>query len=75
MTIEQAISSLTSLSTADQQRVVSAIWDNLPDDLSYFMPDSEKQILDARMAKYLANPTNVITEEELKIELRNRRKK
>ena len=75
MTFEQAISSLTSLSTADQQRVVSAIWDNLPDDLSYFMPDSEKQILDARLAKHLADPTNVITEEELRTELRNRPKK
>ncbi len=73
MTIEQAISTLSALSTADQQRVVSAIWDNLPDDLSYLMPDSEKQILDARLAKYKADPTNVITEEELRDELRNRR--
>lgn len=73
MTIEQALSTLSSLSTADQQRVVSAIWDNLPDDLSYLMPDSKKQILEARWKKYNADPTNVVTEEELREELKKRR--
>lgn len=75
MSIEQALSSITSLSPAEQMRIVSAIWENLPDDVADLMPPSEKRILDERLAKYRADPDNVITEQELKDELNNRRNK
>ena len=75
MNIKQAISSISSLSTAEQIQVVSAIWDNLPEDVSGLMPATEKVILEERLAKFQNDPTNLISEEELKIELRKRREK
>ena len=75
MSIEQAISSITSLSPAEQMRVVSLIWDNLPNDVVELMPESEKEILRQRLEKYRADPSNVITEQELKEELASRRNK
>jgi len=75
MSIEQAINSLSSLSASEQLQVVSAIWDSLPEDVSDLLPNSEKAILDERLAKYRANPQDLITEEELREELRKRKQK
>ena len=75
MSIEQAISSIASLSVAEQMQVMSVIWENLPEDVAGLMPPSEEKILDERLAKYRDNPSNVVTEQELKDELRQRRNK
>ena len=73
MSIEQAINSISALSISEQLQVVNAIWDNLPEDVSDLMPATEKVILEERLAKFQNDPTNLISEEELKTELRERR--
>ena len=75
MSIEQAINSISALSISEQLQVVNAIWDNLPEDVSDLMPAAEKAILEERLAKFQKDPTNLISEEELKTELRERRAK
>ena len=75
MSIEQAISSIASLLVAEQMQVMSVIWENLPDDVAGLMPPSGEQILDERLGKYRANPSNVVTERELKDELKKKRNK
>lgn len=48
--------------------IIATVVDLLP-----FWPNNEKQVLNERLAKYKSDPTNVITEEQLRSELSNRR--
>ena len=73
MSIERAINSISSLSASEQIQVVNAIWGNLPEDISELMPVTEQKILEERLAKFQKDPTNLISEEELKAELKKRK--
>jgi putative addiction module component (TIGR02574 family) len=73
MTFEQIVSSINSLSPADQVRIVNAIWDRLPDDVGGILPDEETAVLKQRWQQYLADPSSAVSEEEFRTELNERR--
>ena len=75
MSIEQVISSISALSPADQLRVVNAIWENLPNDVAEMVPPDEAKILKDRLESFEANPMSLVSEDELRNELNERRNK
>jgi putative addiction module component (TIGR02574 family) len=73
MTVEQAISDISSLSLDDQLRVVQAIWDRMPQDAGTLLTDQQRAELDRRLADYRANPDSALTESELRKQIRDAR--
>ena len=70
MNVEQAINDISSLSASEQIQVVSAIWDNLPDDVIWPDIGNEKAILKHRLAKFKIIPTTSFPKKHLKQKLR-----
>ena len=62
MTVEQAISDISSLSLEEQLLVVQAIWDQMPRDAGTTLTDQQRAELDRRLASYRANPDSSLTE-------------
>lgn len=75
MTVEEAISSISCLSPADQIRVIREIWTNLPRDAGTFLNDSELSVLDQRWREYEENPSIAISEQEFRAGIANARSK
>ena len=66
MTVEQAISEISSLPIDEQLRVVQAIWDRMPQDAGTALSDRQRAELDRRLADYRDNPDSALTESQLR---------
>jgi putative addiction module component (TIGR02574 family) len=65
---ESLLAKVTSLSPADLLKLIGAVWDTLsPDDLP--VTDSERALLDARLADMEAHPDDQSTWREVKARL------
>lgn len=66
MTVEQAISEISSLPIDEQLRVVQVIWDRMPQDAGTALSDRQRAELDRRLAAYRDNPDSALTESQLR---------
>ena len=73
MTVEQAISDISSLPLEEQLLVVQAIWDRMPQDAGTTLTDQQRAELDRRLASYRANPDSSLTESQLREQIRDAR--
>ena len=73
MTVEQAISDISSLPLEEQLLVVQAIWDRMPQDAGTTLTDQQRAELDRRLASYKANPDSALTESQLREQIRDAR--
>lgn len=73
MTVEQAISDISSLPLEEQLLVVQAIWDRMPQDAGTTLNDQQRAELDRRLASYRANPDSALTESQLREQIRDAR--
>ena len=73
MTVEQAISDISSLPLEEQLLVVQAIWDRMPQDAGTTLTDQQRAELDRRLASYRANPDSALTESQLREQIRDAR--
>jgi putative addiction module component (TIGR02574 family) len=71
MTAEQAISDISALPIDDQLRVVQAIWDRLPETSTLSLGDDARRELERRVAKYTADPSTLMTEDQLRARMRS----
>jgi putative addiction module component (TIGR02574 family) len=71
MTVEQAISDISSLPLDDQLKVVQAIWDRLPESSAPALSEAARSELARRVASYTANPTTLMTEAQLRARMRS----
>jgi putative addiction module component (TIGR02574 family) len=71
MTVEQAISDISSLPFDDQLKVVQAIWDRLPESSTLALSDAARSELARRVANYTADPTTLMTENQLRARMRS----
>ncbi len=70
MTVDQAISDISSLSPSDQLRVVQAIWDRLPADIGIELSPSHQQELNRRWEEYKRDPSSALSESEFREQMR-----
>jgi putative addiction module component (TIGR02574 family) len=73
MTIEQTISSITSLPLEDQLRIVQTVWDRMSANAGTPLSDSQRVEFDRRVEAYRANPETGLSESELREQIRNAR--
>ena len=73
MTVEQAISDISSLPLEEQLLVVQAIWDRMPQDAGTTLTDHQRAELDRRLERYRANPDSLLTESQLREQIRDAR--
>ncbi|WP_153559490.1 addiction module protein [Roseimaritima sediminicola] len=73
MTVEQAISDISSLPLEEQLLVVQAIWDRMPQDAGTTLTDQQRAELDRRLESYRANPDSLLTESQLREQIRDAR--
>lgn len=73
MTVEQAISDISSLPLEDQLTVVQAVWDRMPRDAGTSLTDDQRAELERRLAGYRANPDSALTESQLRKQIRDAR--
>ncbi|MCU0718107.1 MAG: addiction module protein [Pirellula sp.] len=71
MTAEQAIADISALPIDDQLRVVQAIWDRLPDSSTLSLNDDARMELERRVANYTADPSTLMTEDQLRARMRS----
>ena len=71
MTVEQAISDISSLPLDDQLKVVQAIWDRLPESSAPALSDAARSELARRVVSYTADPTTLMTEAQLRTRMRS----
>ncbi len=71
MTVEQAISDISSLPLDDQLKVVQAIWDRLPESSAPALSDTARSELARRVASYTADPTTLMTKAQLRARMRS----
>ncbi len=70
MTVDQAISDITTLPPLDQLRNVQAIWDRLPGELGTQLTPDQHWELDRRCEEYQRNPESALTEDEFREQVR-----
>ncbi len=73
MTVEQAISDISSLPLEEQLLVVQAIWDRMPQDAGTTLTDQQRAELDRRLESYRSNPDSLLTESQLREQIRDAR--
>ncbi|QDV61655.1 addiction module protein [Crateriforma conspicua] len=73
MTVEQAISDISALPLEEQLLVVQAIWDRMPQDAGTTLTDQQRAELDRRLESYRANPDSLLTESQLREQIRDAR--
>jgi putative addiction module component (TIGR02574 family) len=71
MTVEQAISDISSLPLDDQLKVVQAIWDRLPESSTLPLSDAARNELVRRLASYTTDPSTLLTEAQLRAKMRS----
>jgi putative addiction module component (TIGR02574 family) len=71
MDFSAALAEIASMSVDDRIRLVQAIWDSIAADQAHpDLTEAQKQDLDRRIAELDANPSNVLTWEEIKARVR-----
>lgn len=75
MTVEQAISHISTLSPFDQLRVVQAIWDRLPDEFGTALSPLQREELDRRWAEYKTDPSTALSEDDFREQIRLARRR
>ena len=70
MTVDQAISSITSLTPKDQFRVVKAIWDNLPEEFGTELSLPQHEDLDRRWEEYKSDPSSALSKDDFREQVR-----
>jgi putative addiction module component (TIGR02574 family) len=73
MTLEQVISEVSTLSPADQLRLVQEIWDRLPKDVGTQLTSAQQFELDRRWSEYKTHPSTALTEEDFRERVREAR--
>ena len=73
MTVEQAITNITSLPIEDQLRIVQSVWDNMSASAGTSLSESQRAEFDRRVNAYHADPSTGLTEEQLREKIRNAR--
>jgi putative addiction module component (TIGR02574 family) len=71
MTAKALLEKARSLPKAERLSLVQDLWDSIaeePDDIE--LTDAERQLLDQRIASYEANPTAVLSWDQVKAEAR-----
>jgi len=71
MTVDQAISSISSLTPKDQLRVVQAIWDNLPEEFGTELSLPQHEELDRRWEEYKSDPSSAHSEDDFREQVRS----
>lgn len=70
MTVEQAISDISTLPPIDQMRIVQAIWDKLPEAFGTELSSAQREELDRRWDEYKADPRSALSEDEFREQVR-----
>lgn len=73
MTIEQAISEISSLPLDDQLKIVQTLWNQMPADAGTLLTKAQKSELDRRMEVFHKNRDSALTEEQLRQQIRDAR--
>ena len=73
MTVEKAISHISSLPLDEQLQVLHTVWDRMPSEAGTGLTDSQRAELDRRMARYEAHPESGLTEARLRDQVRKAR--
>ncbi|MDZ4852050.1 MAG: addiction module protein [Pirellulaceae bacterium] len=73
MSVDQAISDITSLPLEDQILVIQAVWDNMPSQAGTAITDGQRAELDRRLAAYRENTETALTESQLHAQIRDAR--
>ncbi len=73
MTVEQAINDISALPPSDRIRIAQAIWNGLGDHVCSAPESPVKAELDRRWAKYKADPSSALTEEEFRRQIQDAR--
>jgi putative addiction module component (TIGR02574 family) len=73
MTVEQAINDISALPPSDRIQIAQAIWDGLGDHVGTAPEPAIKAELERRWAKYKADPSSALTEEEFRNQIRDAR--
>jgi putative addiction module component (TIGR02574 family) len=75
MDITATLNQIKTLDLNDRIQLVQAIWDTIADEQEYpDLTDEEKQELDRRIDEHDADPDNVLTWEELKSSIKNKKR-
>ena len=73
MNVEQTILEIATLPIEVRLRVVSAIWDTLPQDADISPSAMQQAELDHRLSEYRKDPSTAISHEELMRRVKSRR--
>ena len=73
MNVEQTILEIATLPIDVRLRLVSAIWDTLPQDADLSPSDLQQAELDRRLSEHRADPGSAISHEEIMRRVKSRR--
>jgi putative addiction module component (TIGR02574 family) len=74
MDIATTLNQIKTLNLDDRIKLVQAIWDTIAEDQADMeLTDAEKQEFDRRIAEHDADSDNVLTWEELKANIKNKK--
>lgn len=73
MTVEQAISDISSLPLDDQLKIVQALWNQMPAGAGTSLTDAQRIELDRRMDAFRNDENSALTEDQLRQQIRNAR--
>lgn len=74
MDIKATLNEINSLNVEERIDLVLAIWDSIAVEQSYpDLTEAQKQELDYRISKYEENPENVLTWEQIKALVKNKK--
>lgn len=74
MNIKATLNEINSLNVEERIDLVLAIWDSIAVEQSYpDLTEVQKQELDYRISKYEENPENVLTWEQIKALVKNKK--
>jgi putative addiction module component (TIGR02574 family) len=74
MDLSAILAQVTMLSIEERIELVQAIWDSIPaEQAPVDLSEAQKHELDRRIAKLNANPGNILTWEQIKMQVRGRR--
>ena len=73
MTVETALAEITAWPVEQRIRLVQAVWDSIAAEQAVpSLTEDQKRELDRRIAELDANPSNVLTWEQIKARVRGR---
>ena len=74
MSINQALSELTSLPVSDRLRVVESLWDSIESDAPVSLSPEQRAELNRRIAAHEANPNELLSWDQVLDRLRTSKK-